>query len=81
MTTKAIRQKLVNYLQVADDKKIKAIYTMVEDEIESSASDWDENFIKDLEDRRESFANGNDKTFSWEETKTAAIDLLKAKRK
>lgn len=81
MTTKAIRQKLVSYLQVADDKKVKAIYTMVEDEIESSDNDWDENFIKDLEDRRDNFANGNGKTFSWEETKTAAIDHLKLKRK
>lgn len=29
MTTKAIREKLVKYLQVADDKKVKAIYMMV----------------------------------------------------
>ena len=31
MTTTIIRKKLVEYLKVADDKKIKAIYTMVED--------------------------------------------------
>ena len=44
MTTSAIREKLVSYLQVADDKKVKAIYTMVEDEINTAENDWDEEF-------------------------------------
>lgn len=34
MTITAIRQRLVNYMNVADDKKLKAIYALVEDEIE-----------------------------------------------
>lgn len=34
MNSTAIRQKLHNYLEVANDKKIKAIYTTVEDAIE-----------------------------------------------
>jgi hypothetical protein len=29
----------VNYLQVADEKKLKAIYTMVEDEINTATND------------------------------------------
>ncbi len=33
MDTTAIKQQLHNYLEVANDKKLKAIYTMVEDEI------------------------------------------------
>ncbi len=33
MTTSAIREKLYDYIRVADDKKIKAIYMMLEDEI------------------------------------------------
>ncbi|CAN5590521.1 hypothetical protein BH11BAC3_BH11BAC3_21910 [soil metagenome] len=33
MTTAAIRQQLHNYLEVAEDKKLKAIYTMMEEEI------------------------------------------------
>jgi hypothetical protein len=63
MTTTTIRKKLVNYLQVADDKKVKAIYTMVEDEINTKANDWDESFIQELADRSKSFANGTAKTF------------------
>ncbi len=34
MTTMAIRKKLVDYLNVADDKKVKAMYALLEDEIE-----------------------------------------------
>ena len=79
MTTTAIRQKLVDYMKIADDKKVKAIYTMVEDEISTSENDWDEDFIKELERRSKSFANGKTKTYSWEETKSAAIKSAKNK--
>ncbi|HVA98337.1 MAG TPA: hypothetical protein VNG53_05535 [Bacteroidia bacterium] len=81
MTTKAIKQKLVNYMKIADDKKVKAIYTMVEDEINTSANDWDEDFIKELERRSKGFTNGTVEAFSWEETKQAAIQIVKQARK
>jgi len=81
MTTKAIRQKLVDYLQVADDKKIKAIYTMVEDEINTTENEWDESYIEELDKRSRSFADGSAKTYSWEETKQAAIERVKGKSK
>lgn len=81
MTTTAIRQKLIDYIKMADDKKVKAIYTMVEDEINTSANNWDEGFIKELERRSKSFVNGTAKTFSWEATKQAAIEKVKSVRK
>lgn len=81
MTTTAIRQKLANYLKVADEKKIKAIYTMVEDEINTASNDWDANFVKELERRSREFKNGTLKTYSWEETKAAAIQKAKGKSK
>ena len=77
----AIRQKLVDYMKIADDKKVKAIYTMVEDEINTSANNWDKDFIKEHERRSKSFANGTAKTYSWEETKQAAIQKVKSARK
>ena len=81
MTTTAIRQKLVSYLKVADEKKIKAIYTMVEDEINTKANDWDKDFVKELEHRTKDFTSGKAKIYSWEETKAAAIKKVKSKQK
>ena len=33
MTTLAIRKKLSDYLQIAEDKKVKAMYALLEDDI------------------------------------------------
>jgi hypothetical protein len=81
MTTTAIRKKLVNYMKVADEKKIKAIYTIVEDEISTAENDWDKDFLKELNRRSRQFRNGTAKSFTWAETKKAAIEKVKAKRK
>jgi RNA polymerase-interacting CarD/CdnL/TRCF family regulator len=34
MTAEAIRQKLSTYIQIADDKKLKAVYTLLEDDMQ-----------------------------------------------
>jgi hypothetical protein len=81
MTTIVLRKKLTDYLQIADDKKIKAIYTMVEDEINTIANDWDKDFIGELDRRSEGFQNGTAKTYSWKETKSAATKRVRSKRK
>ena len=54
---------------------------MVEDEIETSANDWDDDFKQELEQRSKSFANGTARTYSLEETKQAAIKKVKTKAK
>ncbi len=79
MTTTAIREKLVEYMRTADDRKVKAIYTMVEDEINTEANSIDATFIDELENRRKSFVDGSAKTYTWEETKQAAVKRLKEK--
>lgn len=81
MTTTAIREKLVSYLRIADEKKVKAIYTMVEDDINTAANDWDEKFVKELQQRSKSFISGTTKAYSWDETKQAVTQRLKSKRK
>jgi hypothetical protein len=37
----AIRDKLYDYIRFADDKKVKAIYTMVEEEINQKLDHWE----------------------------------------
>lgn len=81
MTTTDIREKLVSYLRIADEKKVKAIYTMVEDDINTEANDWDEKFVKEMQLRSKSFIRDASKTYSWEETKKALTQRIKSKRK
>lgn len=45
MTNTAIRQKLHNYLEIADDKKLEAIYTIMENEIEESSITYTDEFV------------------------------------
>jgi hypothetical protein len=40
MTTLAIRKKLADYMQVADDKKVKAMYALFEDDIEQEMLEY-----------------------------------------
>ena len=41
MTTSAIRERLYDYIRVAEDKKVKAIYALPEDQI-APAIGWSE---------------------------------------
>lgn len=58
MTTVAIRRKLSEYLKVADDKKIKAIYALVEDEIEQAALDYTDELKAELDSRYDNYKKG-----------------------
>ena len=58
MSTSAIRHKLHNYLEVADDKKVKALYTIVEDEIEKSTVQYNDDFKKELDKRYAYYKSG-----------------------
>jgi hypothetical protein len=70
MNTSTIRQKLYEYIKVADDKKVKAIYTIVENDINEMNEWWnDENFIAELDKRSSDLKSGKDKGVAWEELK------------
>lgn len=55
MTTVAMRKKLHDYLDTAADKKIKAIYTMVEDELAEEKEDYTDEFKAELDRRYEEY--------------------------
>ena len=68
MTTKAIREKLQEYIKTADDKKIKAIFTLVESDIEEKYNWWeDEEFVTELDERVQNCIDGTEKGFTLEE--------------
>jgi hypothetical protein len=78
MTTTMIREKLSDYIQVADDEKIKAIYTLLEEQISPSV-DWseDEEFVAELDERVRRYDTGIDKGRTWEELETSIAELKK----
>ena len=58
MTTGTIREKLKNYLHIADEKKIKAIYTLLEDDIEQEERISIKQYNKELKEAEEEFERG-----------------------
>ena len=50
MTTLAIRQKLSAYLQIADDKKVKAMYALLEDDIKMGENVSIEQYNKEIDE-------------------------------
>lgn len=77
MTTTAIRQQLHNYLEVAEDKKLKAIYTMMEEEIKESAVDYTDEFKVELDRRYAGYKSGKAKMITAVESKRRIAKILK----
>ena len=78
MTTTAIKQKLLKYIDTADHKKIKAIYTLVENDIEDDYDKWnDKNFVAEITRRREEYKNGSAKLYTLDEVEKRARQALK----
>lgn len=77
MNTATISQKLHNYLEIADDKKIKAIYTMVEEAIQSAELIYTEEFKTELNKRHEAYINNPSNGINQEESKSRIAELLK----
>lgn len=75
-----IRHKLYDYIRVADDKKLYAIYHLPETEIEQTSEWWkDKSFTTELDNRFEAMENGTDKGFTQDELETSISKLRKKK--
>lgn len=78
MSTAEIREKLHLYIDAADDRKVEAMYTMVEDEIEGNYDHWDdEDFVEEMTNRENSYLDGTMKTYTLEESINRAKEALK----
>jgi hypothetical protein len=75
-----IRNKLYDYIRVADDKKLFAIYNLLENEIEETNEWWkDKQFAEELDRRFNALEDGSDKGFTITQLE-ASIDKLRIKR-
>lgn len=60
MDTTAIRNQLHQYLEVADDRKLNAIYVMLEDAIKELKVDYAEEYKAELDRRVEYYLHGGE---------------------
>lgn len=76
MNTAKIRQHLHNYLEKADDKKIRALYVMMENDINEQLIKYDDSLKAELDALDRSFRDGCAKTYSKAESKLQINTLL-----
>jgi putative addiction module component (TIGR02574 family) len=79
MTTASIRRRLHEYIEVAEDKKLKAIYTLLQDDIDDDYQLTEEQKIE-LDRRSYEYQNGIGKTYTWDETVAMAKQKLKERK-
>jgi hypothetical protein len=80
MTSSAVREKLYDYIRIADDKKIKAIYMMLEDDIAEKTEWWkNARFVADLEKNYGAWDVGKQKGYSLEAVEKS-LEVLRKKR-
>jgi hypothetical protein len=76
MESVSMRNKLHHYIDVADEKKLQAIYAILEDEIEGEYF-FTQDEIKMFYDRRQKYLSGQSKAYTVEE----ALTLVRQNRK
>lgn len=65
MTTTVIRKKLIDYLSDADEKKVKAVYALFEEEIEADMFSFSKEQLALIEERRDAHKSGNEVSIDW----------------
>jgi putative addiction module component (TIGR02574 family) len=80
MSTLEIKRKLFDYIRNADTRKVKAIYTIIENEIQEDKNVWTDEFVDELNRRSSEFESGKVSGYTWEEVKTRARNKRKASK-
>jgi len=70
MTTSVIRKKLHSFIADADDKKIKGMYLLFQDEMENNKTfNLSEEQKAFLDKEKQAHLEGKGKSYTWEESK------------
>ncbi len=77
MTFIALKEKLHEYIEHADEKKVTAIYTLVENEIEDTNFVYDEDTLDMLESRVQEFHDSGHPGYTVEESMEFVKNELK----
>jgi hypothetical protein len=67
MTAKARREELIIYLTDAADKKVNALYALLEEEMKENSFTLTAEHLNILEGRRADFLSGKSKPQPWQE--------------
>jgi len=79
MSSSATREKLYDDIKVADEKKVKAIYNLLQEDIEETTAWWkDAAVVKDFDNRYNNWKAGKEKAYSIKETASYIKQLKKA---
>jgi hypothetical protein len=78
MTTTTIRKRLHNFLESANERKIKALYVMVEHEINNNEVEYSEELKVELDRRVDNYNTGKSKPVSAIESKNRIQNILKS---
>ena len=85
MTMASMRKRLSDYIETADDKKIKAIFTLVENDIDNAQDideyepgNYSEEFKAELDKRYSDYLNG-ESLVSEEEANYRIANTIKSK--
>ncbi len=82
MKVAVIRERLQRFIETAGEKKLMAIYTLVEDDIKAENHWEDEAFVAEMEARYKSYTSGKSRTVTLDEVEAKARKTTKsAKRK
>lgn len=76
-----LREKLHFYIDHVEEKKIKAFYTIFQNDIEEDEMIYTESFKKELSQRQNDYKNGKAKMISATESKKRVQKILKTKFK
>jgi hypothetical protein len=80
MNTSSIRIKLYDYIRIADEKKLHAIYDLLENEIEETEQWWkDKQLVKAFDARYEALESDKDKGFTPVHLEESIAKLRKKK--